>query len=190
VLSSEGNIGAVKRLGRLGRNLGAAAAGVAQLREGISEASNGAGLLALGSDRAGAGAQMIAVGLGRAISASQRAITALDRFTSGTKRLAEADEKAAVAALQQRFAAGDIRTNLRANALQRSFKLEESLAEDGNATLPRLLGPAKVADEQLRTALAQPQGMTVGQSDPDYAAAVEAVRRASAAVSGTRYAAG
>ena len=71
------------------------------------------------------------------------------------------------------------------NALRRSRKLEKSLGEDANVTLPRLLAPAKVADEQLKAALAQLQGMTVGQTDPNYAAALEAVRRASAAVSGT-----
>ena len=55
VLTSEGNIGPVKELGKLGRELQVAAGGVAQLRDGISEASDGAGLLALGADRAGAG---------------------------------------------------------------------------------------------------------------------------------------
>ena len=41
LLASDGNIGPVKQLGRLGRNLGVAAGGVAQLRGGISEASAG-----------------------------------------------------------------------------------------------------------------------------------------------------
>ena len=84
VLSSEGNIGAVKQLGRLGRNLGQAAGGVAELRDGISEASAGAGLLATGSDRAGEGAQQIAAGLGRATAGSARAITALESFAKGS----------------------------------------------------------------------------------------------------------
>ncbi len=186
VLSSEGNVGPVKQLGRLGRSLGVAAGGVAQLREGISEASNGAGLLALGSDRAGEGAQLIATGLARATMGSQRAIDALDRFAKGSKRLAEADEKAAVAALEIKFGAHDIGgSNLRINALNRSRKVEKALEEEANETVPRLLAPAKVADEQLKAALAQLQGMTVGQTDPNYAAAVEAVRRAAAAVSGT-----
>jgi RND superfamily putative drug exporter len=186
VLSSEGNIGPVKQLGRLGRSLGAAAGGIAQLRDGITEASNGAGLLALGSGRAGKGAELIAVGLGRATSGSERAITALDQFAKGSKRLAEADEKAAIGALNLKFAAQGIGgSNLRFNVLRRSFKVEKSLGASVNETLPRLVGPAKVADEQLKAALSQLQGMTVGQADPNYGTALEAVRRASAAVSGT-----
>jgi RND superfamily putative drug exporter len=186
VLSSNGNIGPVKQLGRLGRSLKVAAGGVAQLRGGISEASDGAGLLALGSDRAGEGAQQIAVGLGRATSGSERAIGALDRFSSATHRLANAQRLAALGALQIKLALGGaILPNLRRNALVRSRRLQKSLNEDSHVKLPQLIGPAQVAEEQLKLAFAQLQGMTVGKTDPNYAGALEAVRRASAAVSGT-----
>jgi RND superfamily putative drug exporter len=185
-LSSEGEIGPVKQLGRLGRNLARAAGGVGQLRGGLSEASDGAGLLAQGSDRAGEGAELIAGGLGRAVDGSRRAVAALDRFANGTSRLADAQEKAAIGALQLKFgirAAGG--SNLRGNGLRRARRLEKSLKESAEKTLPRLLAPAKVADEQLKAALAQLQGMTTGQADPNYGPALEAVRRALAAVSGT-----
>jgi RND superfamily putative drug exporter len=185
-LSSGGNIGPVKQLGRLGRSLAVAAGGVGQLRGGISEASSGAGLLAQGSDRAGEGAQMIATGLGRATAGSQRAVAALDKFASGAKRLAHAQEQAALGALQLKFGAHDIGgANLRVNGLDRSRKVEKALEEDANVTLPKLLAPAQVADEQLQAALAQLQGMTAGKTDPNYAAALAAVERAGAAVSGT-----
>ena len=62
ILAAEGNIGPVKELGRLGRNLGAGRRRGRQLRGGIAEASDGAGLLAQGSDRAAEGAQLIANG--------------------------------------------------------------------------------------------------------------------------------
>ena len=104
LFASDGNIGPVKQLGRLGHSLDDAAGGVEQLRGGISEASAGAGLLAQGSDRAAEGAQMIANGLGRATDGSQRATSALDQFASGAQRLAEAQEKAAVGGLQLKFA--------------------------------------------------------------------------------------
>ncbi len=186
ILTSNGNLGPVKQLGRLGRELGVAANGVEQLRGGIAEAGDGAGLLALGSDRAGEGAQLIAGGLSRAASGSQRAVSALDRFAKGAERLAKAQELAALGALQLKFAAHDIGgANLRFNALNRSRKLEKSLKQDANSTLPRLLAPAKEADEQLRAALTQLQGMTVGKGDPNYGPAVDAVSRALAAVSGT-----
>jgi RND superfamily putative drug exporter len=184
-LSSEGNIGPVKQLGRLGRSLGVAAGGVAQLREGISEASNGAGLLALGSDRAGDGAELIAVGLGRAAAGSERAISALDTFAKGTKRLAGAQTRAASGSLQLLFGIRDVGPNLKFNGLRRSRKLQKALNEEAHVNVPKLQGPATVADEQLKAALAQLQGMTSGQADPNYAPALEAVRRAAAAVSGT-----
>jgi putative drug exporter of the RND superfamily len=186
ILASDGNIGPVKQLGRLGRGLGVVAGGIGQLRGGISEASDGAGLLALGSDRAAEGAQLIAGGLSRAAAGSQRAMRGLDRFASGAERLAKAQHQAALGALQLKFATNDIGgANLRFNALNRSRKLEKSLKQDANSTLPRLLAPAKAADEQLKAALAQLQGMTVGKEDPNYGPALEAVRRAAAAVSGT-----
>jgi putative drug exporter of the RND superfamily len=186
VLSTDGNIGPVKQLGKLGRNLAVAAGGVGQLRAGVSEASDGAGLLALGADNAGEGAQMIATGLGRAAAGSQRAIEALDKFATGTRKLANAQGNAAIGALQIKLALRDsFIPGLRANALRRSRKLEKSLGEDAETKVPALIGPAQVAEEQLKQALAQLQGMTVGKSDPNYAAALEAVRRASAAVSGT-----
>ena len=185
VLSSKGNYGPVKRLGRLGRSLAVAAGGVGQLREGITEASNGAGLLALGAGRAGRGAELIANGLGRATSGSRRAIDALDRFAGGSERLADALGTAALGALQIKLGLRDaIIPGLRANALRRSRILQRALNEDANGKLPELIAPAKDAEEKLAEALAQLQGMTVGKSDPDYAAALAAVERAAAAVSG------
>jgi RND superfamily putative drug exporter len=186
VLSSKGNYGPVKRLGKLGRSLAVAAGGVGQLREGIDEASNGAGLLALGAGRASKGAELIANGLGRATSGSERAISALDRFAKGAERLASAQETASLGALQLKL---QLKTGtapgLRTNALRRSEKVEKSLEEDANQKLPQLIEPAKVAEEQLQEALVKLQGMTVGKEDPNYAATLEAVRKADAAVSGT-----
>jgi putative drug exporter of the RND superfamily len=186
VLSSKGNYGPVKRLGKLGRSLAVAAGGVGQLREGITEASNGAGLLALGAGRAGRGAALIANGLSRAESGSGRAVDALDRFAKGTKKLSKALALAEVGALQLMLGLRDgIIPVLRQNPVPASRKLQKSLNEDANEKLPQLIAPAKEADEKLKEALAQLEGMTVGKSDPNYAAALEAVRRASAAVSGT-----
>ena len=185
-LSAEGNIGAVKQLGRLGRNLGVAAGGIGELREGISEASNGASLLVTGSDRLGEGAEQIATGLGRAAGGSEQAIEALDEFADGASQLAEAEQKAALGALQLKFAIrSSLIPNLRHNALRRSLKVEKNLTKEADEVLPRLLGPAKVADEQLQAALEQLQAMGVGKSDPNYDAALDAVRQALAAVSGT-----
>jgi RND superfamily putative drug exporter len=186
LFASGGEIAPVKQLGRLGRSLKVAAGGVSQLRGGIAEASNGAGLLAQGSDGAGEGAQKIASGLARATNGSQRAMRALGQFASGAKQLAVAQEKAALGGLQLKLAARDLGgANFRVNGLNRSRKVEKSVEKDANTTLPKLIEPAKVADEQLQGALSQLNGMTVGKADPNYGPALDAVRKAAAAVSGT-----
>jgi RND superfamily putative drug exporter len=186
LFAADGDIGPVKQLGTLGRNLGVAAGGVGELRSGISEASDGAGLLAQGSDRAAEGAGMIARGLGRAASGSQRAIGGLDRFAKSSKRLSDAQEKAAVGALQLKFGAHDIGgANLRFNGLIPAQKVEKSLKSEVGSTLPRLLAQSKAVEDQLKTAFAQLQGMTVGKGDPNYGAALDAVRKATTATSGT-----
>jgi RND superfamily putative drug exporter len=185
VLSSEGNIGPVKQLERLGRSLAVAADGVGQLRAGISEASDGAGLLALGAGRAGEGAGMIANGLSRATDGSEQAVDALELFAKGSARLTEGIEEASFGALGIKLAARDaILANLRQNPLPRSKRLRKALNQDANFKLPELIAPARVTDEQLKAALARLQAMTVGKTDPEYAAALESVRRALAAESG------
>lgn len=186
ILASDGNIGPVRQLDRLGRELNTAADGVGQLRSGLAEASDGAGLLALGSDRAGEGAQMIANGLGQAAEGSLEAVGALDQFAKGANRLVKAQELAAIGALQLRFGAEGIGgANLRSLGLNPARQLESSLEQDANATLPRLIPPAREAGEQLKAAQQQLEGMTTGKADPNYGPALEAVRRALAAVSGT-----
>ena len=185
VLSSEGEIARVKQLARLGRELGVAAGGVGQLREGISEASDGAGLLALGSGRAAEGAQLIANGLGRATDGSQRAIDALDRFAKGSERLTDALGTASFGALTIKLGLRDtIIPNLKQNPLPLSRAVQKGLNEEANEKLPELIAPARVTEEQAKEALARLQAMTVGKTDPEYTAALEAARKAVAAISG------
>jgi RND superfamily putative drug exporter len=83
-----------------------------------------------------------------------------------------------------------ISANLRRNGLRRSHLLQQALYAEANLKLPQLQGAAQVTDEQLKAALQQLEGMTVGKSDPNYVAALNADRRAAAAVSGTDPASG
>jgi RND superfamily putative drug exporter len=191
VLTTEGNIGPVKELGKLGRELKVAAGGVAQLRDGISEASDGAGLLAVGAGRAGQGAKLLALGLGRATSGSARAISALERFSEGARKLEEAELKAAVGAAELKgfiYSIGG--TTMRINGLRHAKAAERGLRKEANETVPKLAAPAAAAEEQLKAALAALEAMGVGKTDPAYAGALEAVRQAEAAVSGTNPATG
>jgi RND superfamily putative drug exporter len=185
LLASDGDVGPLNQLGKLGRNLAVAAGGVAQLRDGIAEATAGAGLLASGSDRATTGALTISDGLARAGAGSQRAVHALRVFAAGTRRLAGAQHRASIGALALKLGIRDLIPNLRHNALLRSRKLQKSLNQESHVKLPQLIAPAKVAEEQLRVGLQKLQQMTVGRTDPEYAGALGAVRQALAAVSGT-----
>jgi RND superfamily putative drug exporter len=184
LLAAGADTGPLAELGRLGRNLGRAAAGVAQLRQGIARASYGAGLLAAGSGRAEEGAEAISSGLGQATSGSERAVAALHTFATGTRRLAGAQHRAALASLNLKFGLQSLGPNLRRNGLRRARQLRRALEAEANNKLPQLVPPAQEAEAQLKAALQRLGAMTSGKSDPEYGAALEAVRKASAAVSG------
>ena len=184
LLAAGTDSGPLAELGKLGRNLGRAAAGVALLRAGISQASYGAGLLAQGSGRIDEGARALASGLGRASAGSERAVGALRTFAEGTRALAGAQHRAALGALNLKFGLQSLGPNLRRNGLRRSRSLRRSLEAEAHRKLPQLQAPAQEAEAQLKAALQRLTAMTVGKSDPEYTAALEAVRRASAAVSG------
>ncbi len=190
LLASNEQVGPLANLGRLSHNLGRAASAVATLRGGISQATYGAGLLAEGSGQAEAGAIALAGGLGKVASASAEAVTALDKFAKGTKELAAAQRRATVGALALKLNLPDIATNLRFNGLRHSEKARESIETEANDKLPELHSAAQVAEEQLKVALQQLDQMTVGKTDPSYVATLDAVRKASAAVSGTDPASG
>jgi putative drug exporter of the RND superfamily len=184
VLASKGNIGPVKQLGHLGKELNVAAGGVGALRAGISEAGDGAGLLALGSEHATEGAEMIARGLARAAGGSQRAIDALERFASGSEKLVEFELEAAIGAQQIRAATETfVGPTFRYNALRVQRKVVRKILSEANETLPRLLAPAQVTVEKLEAAEAKLK--EAAPTDPAAAAALESVQGALAAMTGT-----
>ncbi len=184
ILSSKGNIGPVKELGHLGKELNVAAGGVGALRAGIGEASDGAGLLALGSEHATEGAQLIGNGLTRAAKGSQRAIDALERFAKGSEKLVEFELEAAIGAQQIRAATETfVGPNLRYNGLQTQRNLVRRLVAEANETLPRLVKPAQETVEKLVAAEARLKEATAG--DPAAAAALTEVQAALKAMTGT-----
>jgi len=176
--------GGSPRFDRLFDDLGRARDGIDRLRSGLSEAADGSGQLAGGVDQARAGAAAVAVGLGQAAVAGAQASGALQSFATGTRRLASAQQKALLGTLALKFGASDLGTNLRTNPLPRSHRLDDSITQEFN-DLPKLQGPAAAAQQQLEDAYDALQSMGVGQTDPSYPAALDAVREALAAVSGT-----
>jgi putative drug exporter of the RND superfamily len=181
LLASDDETGPLANFNRLGTNLNRVTDGVSALRQGISRATYGVGLLAQGAGTAEEGATQIAAGIGQAIAGSDRAVDALDQIAKGTKQLSKANEQAATGSLALKLGTQSLVPNLTANVLPRSKRLSRSLAQDSKATVPQLQSAAQVADERLKAALQQVEAMTVGKTDPNYAAALDAVRQASAA---------
>ena len=182
-LASRGNLGPVKELGKLGKELNVAAGGVGELRGGITEASNGAGLLALGSGHATEGARQIANGLGRAAGGSQRAINALERLAKGTEKLTEGLLEAEIGALQVRVSGINGTTNSLNYNGRRLQKIQlRALRAEQNETLPRLIAPTKAGVEKLQAAEAKLKESA--PTDPAAAAALESVQGALAALTG------
>jgi putative drug exporter of the RND superfamily len=179
-----GEGGPLANVNRVGRSLARATRGVGQVRGGIQEAAFGAGLLADGSGRAEEGAQVLARGLGRATGGTRRLVDALGAFTDGTGRLARVQQRLALGSIVLKTGVTELIPNLRRNALNRSRRLQKSLSDKAHGTVPALQGPARVADEQLKAALAQLDAMTVGKGDPNYEGALSAVRQAAAAAEG------
>jgi len=180
VYASNEKSGPLSSLNRLSKSIDKVAGGVGKVRYGLSQATAGAGLLAEGSGRAEEGAAQIAAGIGRAIGGSQEALSALDKIAKGNRQLAKVNEKAALGGLQVKLAAQSFPPNLNLNALPPAKKLTRSLEKDSKGTAPRLQAAAQTSDEKLNQALQALEGMTVGKTDPNYAATLGALREAAA----------
>ncbi|MFP5389056.1 MAG: MMPL family transporter [Thermoleophilia bacterium] len=183
ILASNENVGPLAGLNRLGKNLNRLAGGVSAIRGGLSRATSGAALLAEGTGKAEEGAIQIASGIGQAASGSQEAIDAIGEVAKGNKELAKANEKAAVGALQVKFGSHDLIPVLNANGLPRARRLQRSLNRDSTVTTPQAQATAQSSSEFLNEALKQLEGMTVGKTDPNYAATLGALREAASRAS-------
>jgi RND superfamily putative drug exporter len=181
ILASNEKVGPLSGLNRLGKNLNRLAGGVTAIRGGLSRATSGAALLAEGSGRAEEGAIAIASGIGQAASGSQQAIDAIGEVAKGNKELAKANEKAALGGLQIKFSSHDLIPNFNANGLPRAKRLQRSLDKKSTVTTPQAQGVAQATNEKLIAALKELEGMTVGKTDPNYAATLGALREASSA---------
>jgi RND superfamily putative drug exporter len=170
---------------RLGVSLGRAAGGVAQLRIGLAKATFGAVLLGTGAGQAENVSNTLADGLDQASVGSSQAVSALNSFAAGSRKLAAGQERTVLPTLLFKTTAGDLRLNLVSNVNPSAKRLKRGLHDEIDNQLPPLQSAAKVADDQLKIAWQQLQGMTVGTTDPNYPAALDAVRQATAAVSGT-----
>ena len=176
--------GPLAQLSTLGRSLGRATRGVATLRSGLSQATYGAGLLADGSNRAAEGAGLISGGLERAEAGAGNALASLESFADRAPTLVKAQYKAAYGAKQLHIGLASLIPNLRRNAVREGRTLQKSLNGSAHETAPGLESAATAGEEHLAGTLARLEAMTVGRDDPEYAAALEEARAASAALAG------
>ncbi|HVY78915.1 MAG TPA: MMPL family transporter [Solirubrobacterales bacterium] len=179
LLASNNKTGPIANIDRLSKNLDRLSNGVATVRTGLSRATAGVGLLAKGSGRIEEGAIQIATGVGQAAAGSQEAIDAIGEVSKGNKQLASALERASLGALQLKFATHDLVPNFNANGLPRAKRLSRSLGAIAKEALPQAQANAQAGSDQVNQALQQVEGMTVGKTDPNYAAALDALRQAS-----------
>ena len=179
ILASNRKVGPLSNLTRLSTGMERVAKGVAAMRGGLSKATSGAAILAEGSGRAEEGAIQIATGVGQFASGSQEALDAIGEVAKGNKELAKANERAALGGLQLKFATHDLVPNFNANGLSRSKRLTRSLEKESKEGVPQVQATAQAGSEQVGDALRQVEGMTVGKSDPNYEAALNALRQAS-----------
>ncbi len=181
LLASNDEVGPLANLTRLGDGMERVANGVSAIRGGLSRATYGASILAEGSGKAEEGAIQIATGVGQAAAGSQEAIDAIGEVAKGNRQLAAGIERAALGALQIKFGNHDLVPNFNANGLPRAKRLQRSLDKASNSTVPQAQANAQASDEKVKAALQQVEAMTVGKTDPNYAAALDALRQASSA---------
>ena len=181
LLASNDEVGPLANLDRLGKSIDQVSDGVATVRNGLSRATAGAALLAEGSGKAEEGAIQIAGGIGEAISGSQEAVDAIDKIAKGSADLAKANERAALGALQLKFATHDVIPEVNANALPRARQHSRAIEKTATREAPRAQATAQSGSDRANEALQQLEAMTVGKSDPNYDATLNAMRQAAAA---------
>jgi RND superfamily putative drug exporter len=145
-----------------------ATAGSGALAAGLGAAHGGAGTLAGALMEVGEGSRRLSKGLGRADEGSGKIAEGTTKASNGASRLADALEEASEQT-------GDLTGNAR---------LLENTMRTGDDRLSELQAPLDGAEAQLSTAWQALQRMSIGRTDPEYAAVIAAVEEASLRLSG------
>jgi putative drug exporter of the RND superfamily len=170
-----------RQLLQLINGLAQAGSGSAQLQSGLAAASSGAGQLHSGGGSAQAGATQLHAGLAAARTGSATLEQGLNSALSGAAALRNGASKALAGASQLASGLGKGAPEVKAG-----LPAVATLATDSLATLndiKALQGQAQSAQGTLGTAIADLQKMTaVGKSDPNYGAALAALKGATGTV--------
>ncbi|HVC07045.1 MAG TPA: MMPL family transporter [Solirubrobacterales bacterium] len=157
-----------------------ASKGVVRLRDGLDAAATGAATISGRTRHAQAGAARLEGGLARASAGARRLSGGLDRAVSGAERLLRGQRRLSRGAEQLARGIGTLDDSLR-GPLEQMGVISTQL-HAWAAWIRSLRVPTEMAVERLDRALQELGGMTVGKSDPRYAALVKEIREASALV--------
>jgi putative drug exporter of the RND superfamily len=150
--------------------------GLDGLQKGLARAQQGAASVDSGLGMARNGAQALTDSLRLTSAGSKGLVGALGRAGKGSGDLARGASRASNGAGQLTAA---LRTaHERSGQVQDSSRLIENAMKEGNDRIKQLRQPLQVTEERLAVAWRALQRMTVGRSDPEYAAAVEALEAA------------
>jgi len=172
-----------KGLERLQLGLGRAGDGSAKTVDGLRQAAAGSGELGSGIATTRTAAGGLAGGLAEASIGSSRLADGLGKASEGTGKVAS---KTGVASDGlDRLADGLSRAQEETGELRGSARLIKNAMRTGESRLKGLHEPLSSAEERLAAALDALRRMSVGRSDPEYAAALSAVEEASSRLQGT-----
>ena len=181
---AERQIGRGRRgLERLAAGVRQAEQGVREIQSGLGEASRGASELAEGSGEAESGAEEIAGQLGAAAGGAELIRGAVREARAGSRELIRRLDQAAGGAGELVDGLAQLAEGVQAELVPGAEQLADGLRE-GSGDIERLREPVGVAERELQRALDELEAMTVGKADPRYPTTLEAVARASGAVTG------
>jgi RND superfamily putative drug exporter len=169
-------------LERLETGLGRLRNGAALNTGGLLQAAEGSAALRSGVDQADAGAEALAGGLQEASSGSARLGEGLGKADEGSGKLAQGTARASSGAGKLADALG--RAREQTGDLIGSATLIKAAMRTGEERIAALYGPLQGSEEQLALALGALQRMSVGRTDPEYAAALRAVEEANRRLTG------
>jgi RND superfamily putative drug exporter len=168
-----GNVGPrVEPLRRLGRQLmdDGPDSRINRGLKQLSQATIGARRLVDGLLAANAGAELIA-------NAPLPPASQITRFQTGAKKASDGAQQVALGSVNLSFGVDGVRRGVKNNTKPSALR-EQSAVNDIGRRVDALSGPANHVDKRLRDALDALQGMTVGKTDAEFAAALAAVQDA------------
>jgi putative drug exporter of the RND superfamily len=181
---AEDSLAAQQRgLTRLGRGLARVEQGSAASTSGLSRAADGAGQLDAAAEETHDGSGLIVTGLRRSSTGSSRLSGGLGRASDGSGKLTDATAKASDGA--GRLAAKISEAREQSGESVNGSRVLQDALRTGEDSLTAIDAPLDATEAQIDAAWQALQRMTSGRDDPQYSAAVDAVRAASVDLTGS-----